>query len=228
MIGKHSERRMRRMTEQTKEERFQAIVLPHLNSAFNLARWLTGSQQDAEDVVQEAYLRAYTFFDGFNSHRSNANNASEDGRSWLLTIVRNTFYTWYQQKQTRNAHTALFDEQSDDSYDHHSATDVAANAFTNVHQQANNDPENLLLQKDCGQQLQLALRNLPLEFREVMILRELEDLSYKQIAAIVGIPIGTVMSRLGRGRQLLAKKLMATQIQDATTPISVAAKRQEL
>ncbi|MQQ99119.1 sigma-70 family RNA polymerase sigma factor [Glaciimonas sp. GS1] len=216
------------MTDQTKEERFQAIVLPHLNSAFNLARWLTGSHQDAEDVVQEAYLRAYTFFDSFNSHRSNASNGGEDGRPWLLAIVRNTFYTWYEQKQTRNAHTALFDEQSDDSYGHHNATGEDPNEFANVHQQANNDPENLLLQKDCEQQLQLALRTLPLEFREVMILRELEDLSYKQIAAIVDIPIGTVMSRLGRGRQLLAKKLIASGVSGVTTPVSVAAKRQEL
>ena len=79
------------MTASTKESRFQAMVLPHLDSAFNLARWLTGSHQDAADIVQEAYLRAFKFFDSFHG---------EDGRAWLLSIVRNTFYTWYQQNKT--------------------------------------------------------------------------------------------------------------------------------
>lgn len=180
------------MTDSTREKRFQAIVMPHLNSAFNLACWLTRSHPDAEDVVQEAYLRAFKFFDSFHG---------DDGRAWLLTIVRNTFYTWYQQNQTQNT---LFDEQYH-SPDGENVVDT---------QYVDNNPENLLSQKDSQQQLLQALQALPLEFREVMVLRELEDLSYKQISAVVGIPIGTVMSRLGRGRKLLEKVLAP-----AVTPI---------
>jgi RNA polymerase sigma factor (sigma-70 family) len=170
------------MIASTKKQRFQASVLPHLNSAFNLACWLTHSRPDAEDVVQEAYLRAFKFFDGFHG---------EDSRAWLLTIVRNTFYTWYQQQHRQETE---FDEELHDF----NAGDGVGMAF------ADNNPETLLMQKDSERQLQQALQALPLEFREVMVMRELEELSYKQIAAIVGIPIGTVMSRLGRGRKLLA------------------------
>ncbi|GAC1317214.1 MAG: hypothetical protein NVSMB28_04420 [Collimonas sp.] len=158
--------------------------MPHLNSAFNLACWLTHSRQDAEDVVQEAYLRAFKFFDSFHG---------DDSRAWLLTIVRNTFYTWYQEQQKQRQQTA-FDE---DAHIFQAGAGLGM-AF------ADNNPETLLMQKDSERQLQHALQALPLEFREVMVMRELEELSYKQIAAIVGIPIGTVMSRLGRGRKLLA------------------------
>jgi RNA polymerase sigma factor (sigma-70 family) len=172
------------MADSTKKKRFQAIVLPHLNSAFNLACWLTRSPQDAEDVVQEAYLRAFKFFDNFHG---------EDSRAWLLTIVRNTFYTWYQDNQKQRQETS-FDEELHNS---DASEDVGMT-------HADNNPETLLMQKDSERQLQQALDALPLEFREVMVMRELEDLSYKQIAGIVGIPIGTVMSRLGRGRRLLA------------------------
>jgi RNA polymerase sigma factor (sigma-70 family) len=173
------------MIESTKGKRFQATVLPHLNSAFNLACWLTRNRQDAEDVVQEAYLRAFKFFDGFHG---------EDARAWLLAIVRNTFFTWYAQNHGESENT-LFDEEM------HSAE--VENAIGMQH--ADNNPENLLMQKDNEKLLQHALAMLPLEFREVMVMRELEDLSYKQIAKIVDIPIGTVMSRLGRGRKQLAK-----------------------
>ena len=180
------------MIDSTREQRFRAIVLPHLNSAFNLACWLTRSRPDAEDVVQEAYLRAFKFFDSFHG---------DDGRAWLLTIVRNTFYTWHKQNQTQNT---AFDEQC------HSpdGENVLATEYVD------NNPENLLLQKDSQQQLLQALQALPLEFREVMVLRELEDLSYKQIAAIVGIPIGTVMSRLGRGRKLLERVPAPVQLRN--------------
>jgi len=180
------------MTDSPKEKRFQALVMPHLNSAFNLACWLTRNRPDAEDVVQEAYLRAFKFFDSFHG---------DDGRAWLLTIVRNTFYSWHQQNRIQNT---LFDEQCHSPDGEH----VVATQYVE------NNPENLLMQKDSQQQLLKALQALPLEFREVMVLRELEDLSYKQIAAIVGIPIGTVMSRLGRGRKLLEKVLAP-----AATPI---------
>ncbi|TCT05714.1 sigma-70 family RNA polymerase sigma factor [Paralcaligenes ureilyticus] len=175
------------MIASAKNKRFQTLVLPHLNSAFNLACWLTRSRHDAEDVVQEACLRAFKFFDGFHG---------DDGRAWLLTIVRNTFYTWYQKNHEQKQNT-LFDE------DLHSAD--AQDAAGMEH--ADNNPETLLMRKDSERLLQQGLEALPLEFREVMVMRELEDLSYKQIAGVVGIPIGTVMSRLGRGRKLLAKIL---------------------
>lgn len=178
------------MIDSAKKKRFQALVLPHLNSAFNLACWLTGSRQDAEDVVQEAYLRAFKFFDSFHG---------EDGRAWLLAIVRNTFYNWYRINRGQGENS-LFDEAL------HS-TDAANATIAAGMEHADNNPETLLMQKDSGRLLQQALEALPLEFREVMVMRELEDLSYKQIAGIVGIPIGTVMSRLGRGRKLLAKIL---------------------
>jgi len=175
-------------TERSRAERFQAMVLPHLDSAFNLARWLTRSPQEAEDIVQEAYLRAFKFFDSFHG---------EDGRAWLLGIVRNTFYTWYQQNKAQALNTR-FEEELHGAH----LEDVAD---TREH-----DPEALLIQKDNRRELQLALEGLSVEFREVIVMRELEDLSYKQIAGIVGIPIGTVMSRLGRARKQLAEILAAT------------------
>jgi RNA polymerase sigma factor (sigma-70 family) len=175
------------MSDLEKRERFQAVVMPYLNSAFNLASWLTRNSDDAQDVAQEAYLRAFKFFDGFHG---------EDARSWLLTIVRNTFYSWYQENHDQRGN-APFDEEI------HSLGGVDAAGMEHV----DNNPETLLALKDSERLLKQALDALPLEFREVMVLRELEDLSYKQIAGIIGIPIGTVMSRLGRGRKLLAKML---------------------
>ena len=174
------------MSDQLKQLRFQATILPHLNAAYNLARWLTHGHTEAEDIVQEAYLRAFKFFDGFHG---------EDGRVWLLGIVRNTFYTWYQQTKVQNQNTQ-FEE------DLHGAN-------TEIFKSDDDNPERILIQKDSQRVLNNALRALPIEFREVMVMRELEDLSYKQIAEIVQIPMGTVMSRLGRGRKQLAS-LLAT------------------
>jgi RNA polymerase sigma factor (sigma-70 family) len=175
------------MAESTQKERFQAIILPHVNSAFNLACWLTRNRSDAEDVVQEACLRAFKFFGGFHG---------SDGRVWLLKIVRNTFYKLYQEKHAQQQHTA-FDE---DIHSFSAAHDGTMGA-------TDNNPEALLLEKDCDRLIQQALASLPLEYREVVVMRELEELSYKEIASIVGIPIGTVMSRLGRGRKLFATTL---------------------
>jgi RNA polymerase sigma factor (sigma-70 family) len=172
------------MADPTVEQRFKTLVLPHVNSAFNVARWLTRNDQDAQDVAQEAYLRAFKFFPGFRG---------EDARAWLLAIVRNTFYTWYQQNRGQTP-DAVFDEEV------HSFETSAA------HQEDDN-PEAILMRSESRKRVRNALLSLPLEFREVVMLRELEELSYKQIAAIVGIPMGTVMSRLGRGRQLLATLL---------------------
>lgn len=168
-------------------QRFEKLVLPHMNSAFNVARWLTHNDQDAQDVVQESYLRAFRFFGGFRG---------EDARAWLLSIVRNTFYTWHQQNRGHAADTTEFEE------DMHSLETGTA--------EHDDSPEAMLIRSQSQKRVHKALQGLRLEYREVVVLRELEELSYKEIAAIVGIPMGTVMSRLGRARQQLAALLAPT------------------
>ena len=153
--------------------------MPHLDAAYNLARWLTRDEHDAEDVVQEAYLRAFRFFGGFHGG---------DGRSWLLAVVRNTCFTWMKRNRP-TAPTASFDENT------HGAADASFN------------PETLFLQGAAREMLHEALGELPLDFREVVVLRELEGLSYKEIAAVTQAPLGTVMSRLARGRGMLRDRL---------------------
>lgn len=172
------------MATPTPDERFRELILPHLDSAFNLACWLTRNRDDAQDVVQEAAMRAFKYFSGFHGG---------DGRVWLLRIVRNTFYNWCRDKGAPAG--PAFDEEL------HSLEEVGNSPI--------GSPEALLIRQDCDRVVQRALAALPLEFREVVVMRELEELSYKEIAAIAGIPIGTVMSRLGRGRKLLAKSLDA-------------------
>ncbi|MDQ6741114.1 MAG: sigma-70 family RNA polymerase sigma factor [Actinomycetota bacterium] len=175
------------MREQDQVISFEQVVLPHMAAAYNLARWLTHGDQDAEDVAQEAYLRAFRFFAGFHGG---------DGRVWLLAIVRNTCYTWLHQKQAQEL-TIPFDDD--------------------LHNVASADlgPETLLLQSADTATLKAALLELPVAFREVMILRELEDLSYKEIATVVGVPLGTVMSRLARGRGRLQASLAARRSEEA-------------
>jgi len=168
----------RPLAEPSKQARFEQAVLPHLDAAYNLARWLTRNEHDAEDVVQEAYLRAYRFFDGFHGG---------DGRPWLLTVVRNTCYTWLKRNRPPTP-TAPFDE----------AVHAADETF---------NPEALFLQGAAREMLHDALGELPTEFREAVVLRELEGLSYKEIAAVTEAPLGTVMSRLARGRGLLRERL---------------------
>jgi len=158
---------------------FERLLLPHLNAAYNLARWLTHNDQDAEDMVQEAYLRALKSFDGF---------LGTDGRPWLLTIVRNTCYTWLKRNKPNKLDT-VFEE------DIHSVQDDGFN------------PETLLQKSSDGRLLRQALEELPLEFREALIMRELEGLSYREIAEVAGIPLGTVMSRLARARKQLQQRL---------------------
>ena len=153
--------------------------MPHWKAAYNLARWLTGHDQDAEDVVQEAYLRAFKFFDGFHG---------EDSRAWMLTIVRNTAYSWLRRNRNLES-SAEFDEElhSPDSDDTSS--------------------EGALIRVDDYQALREALEALPVIFREVIILHDLEGMAYKEIALIADIPLGTVMSRLARARKRLQQCL---------------------
>lgn len=168
------------MPDNSRAVRFEDVALRHLPAAYNLARWLVRNDQDAEDIVQEAYLRAFKFFDGYRGGES---------RTWLLTIVRNTCYSWLQRNRAREL-TDSIDDMHDD------ATIDSAN------------PELQLLQNADAQMVRAALAELPLEFREVMVMRELEELSYKQIATISDLPIGTVMSRLARGRKRLQMLLL--------------------
>ncbi len=160
---------------------FEQHVLPHLPAAWNLARWLARTEHDAEDVLQEAMLRAYRYY---------AVGGHGNVRAWLLAIVRNTFYS--SRGQTPAA--ALLDE-FDEAI--HGADDDAST------------PESLLLRDADAQQLRRAIEQLPVEFREVLVLRELDDCSYKEIADITGLKMGTVMSRLARARERLAHQLCA-------------------
>jgi RNA polymerase sigma-70 factor (ECF subfamily) len=171
-----------------KEKEFRAefdrIALPHLDAAYNLARWLTRHDQDAEDVVQEAFLRAYRFFRSFHG---------ETGRAWLLQIVRNTCHTWLARNRPAAGST------------------VPPQVFADLPGPAAN-PHAVLERRENEQLLLQAVADLPVEFREVIVLRELEDLSYKEIARIAGVPLGTVMSRLARGRERLHEILERTVV----------------
>ena len=162
---------------------FARIVMPHLDAAYNLARWLTRNDHDAEDVVQEAFVRAFRFFDSLKE---------ADARPWLLAIVRNTGYTWL--RKNRPNEVVPLDEGMEIASDTPSVGHVSP---------SDSNPEVILLQSATRKLVNQALEDLPVGFREVLVMRELEDLSYKEIAAVAGIPIGTVMSRLSRGRELL-------------------------
>jgi len=169
----------------TRLARFEKSVLPHLDAAYNLARWLTRNDHDAEDVVQEAYLRAFRFFDGLRAG---------DARPWLLAIVRNAGYSWLEKN--RPAEVVALDD----------AGLIASDVETAGHAApAESNPEVIMLQSANRKLVNQALEEIPVGYREVVVMRELEDLSYKEIAAIAGIPIGTVMSRLARGRELLRR-----------------------
>ena len=158
---------------------FDQTILPHLDAAYNLARWLIGNERDAEDVTQEACLRAFKFFDGFRGG---------DARAWLLTIVRRSAWTWLRSNR-RHEEAVEFDEEL------HGGIDVSAS------------PEVSLIRAGDVDAVRQAIATLPAVFREVLVLRELEDCSYKEIADIAGVPIGTVMSRLTRARRQLQAAL---------------------
>lgn len=176
------------MQERNQRLRFEQLILPHLDAAYNLARWLTHNDQDAQDMVQDACLRAFRFFPGFRGG---------DSRVWLLTIVRNTCYTWLQQRRL-DEQTTPFDEE---------IHDIESDTL---------NPETLHLRRIDQQKIRAAIEVLPVEFREVIVLRELEELSYKDISVIIHIPMGTVMSRLARARKQL-QRYLADQMNEEGT-----------
>ena len=151
---------------------FAAEILPHLDAAYNVARWLVRDSSDAEDIVQEACLRALRYFDGFQGGNA---------RAWLLKIVRTTSYAWMQKHRAQQS-AVEFDESI------HTGGPELAN------------PETLMLQQADSELVERALRALPIRLREVLVLRELQGLTYKEIADVVDVPIGTVMSSLSRAR----------------------------
>ena len=167
--------------------RFEMIVMPHLDAAYNLARWLVKDEHAAEDVVQDACLRAFRYFESFRG---------DDARPWLLGIVRNNCYSWLQ-----NAKRAAGQVEFDDELALDDAVEMAMGRTEN--------PETLLVRKAERAEVNAAIRSLPASFREVLILREIEEMPYDSIAAAMQIPIGTVMSRLSRARGMLRVALEA-------------------
>jgi len=164
--------------------RFEAAVLPHLSAAYRLARYLTRNDADADDVVQDSYLRALRHFGGFRGQ------GEVQGRAWVLSIVRNTAYSW-RSRHHAEASAVEFDEA--------------------LHGEAAGEPADAeLARRDARETLAQALDGLPRELREVILLREIEGLSYKEIGDVVGVPIGTVMSRLSRARSRLQQALGAS------------------
>jgi RNA polymerase sigma-70 factor, ECF subfamily len=164
-------------------ERFETVVMPHLSAAHGLARYLLRNDADADDVVQEAFLRALRHFDGFRG------DAAAGSRPWLLTIVRNVAYTW-QRRHRSDAVTTEFDESI-----HSDTADAGL-------------PGSSLARQESRETLAQALDRLPPDLREVILLREIEGLSYKEIGSVVDVPIGTVMSRLSRARKRLQDALL--------------------
>ena len=174
--------------------RFEQTVLPHLDAAYNLSRWLTGSEADAEDVTQEACLRALRFF---------ATHHGPNTRAWLLAIVRNTCRTWLEKNRPREVRCSLPED------DMLAAMSSALN------------PESLAIRRADRELVRQAIEELPLEYREAIVLRELEGLSYKEIAEIVEVPLGTVMSRLSRARERLEQNLAPRVVEGAGCPEAV-------
>ena len=176
------------MLQAQERVRFEQLVLPHLDAAANLARWLLRNRADAEDVAQEAMLRAYRFFERFRGG---------DARAWLLQIVRNSCYTWLEKNRPADLMTE-FDES--------------------LHPHPAANPEAAATQAAEREQLTRALESLPPRAREVLVLRELEGCSYKEIGEITGIPMGTVMSTLSRARERL-QKILAGAAKEATSEL---------
>jgi RNA polymerase sigma-70 factor (ECF subfamily) len=164
------------MNDTAKLALFEQAIVPHLNAAYNLARWMTRNTHDAEDLVQESYVKAFRFLDGFHG---------VDGRAWLLTIVRNTCLTWLRKSKAGGGEVLEFDERA------HGTGRQCPTPETDMI-----DNWNLGSLRQC-------MEDLPPDFKEVIVMRELEEMSYKEIAAVVSVPMGTVMSRLSRARERL-------------------------
>ena len=163
-----------------RRQRFERVVLPHLDAAYNLARWITRNDHDAQDVVQEAALRAFRFLEGLRG----------EAKPWLLAIVRNSCLSWLQVN--RPADLAGFDDRVVET--------IASEG---------DGPETQAMRALDRRMVNEAIAALPAQFREVLVLRELEDMSYKEIARVADVPIGTVMSRLARARRLLGESVRA-------------------
>jgi len=174
---------MHALTDDAPNRQFELLAMPHLDAAFNLARWLTGNTADAEDVVRDAYLRAFRYLDTFRGDKFH---------TWLLTIVRNSFLDWL--KDNRSGRQLFQPAPADLEW-----TDP------------NPNPEAMLLHLIDSKTLNILMSQLPAEYREVLILRKIEALSYKDIATVIGIPAGTVMSRLSRARLALRKAWMNSE-----------------
>jgi RNA polymerase sigma-70 factor (ECF subfamily) len=165
-------------------QRFKEAVLPHVNDALSLARWLTGNAADAEDVVQDACIRAFRAITTVNN---------TDARAWLLAIVRNTAFTWLAKNRPKDVITT-----DDEGLFEQAGLEMVATQVS---------PEAILIEKTNAEHLRLAIAALPLTYREVLVLREIEGLSYLEISKVMGVPIGTVMSRLARARHLLIQRI---------------------
>ena len=180
------------MLRTDRTRRFELLAMPHLDAAYNFARWLVGNPADAEDVVQEAYLRAFRYFDSYQGGSF---------RVWLLSIVRNSFITW--AKANRSSRMVFHpNAPAGDTVETEQILWGAPPA----------DPETLLLRQIDGETLARLVQRLPTEYREVLLLREVEELPYKEIAEVTAVPVGTVMSRLSRARTML-RKLWLQQVQ---------------
>lgn len=184
------------MNAPTERDRFARQMLPHLDAAYALAYWLTRDEDQARDAVQEAYLRALRFFASFRG---------EEGRGWLLKIVRNACHE-LRERERHSGFSAAFDEEA---IGPEGVASGAVIAFPR-------NPEAAAIERANGEAVRRCLRTLPPEFREVVVLRELHGLSYREIASIAAIPLGTVMSRLARGRRLLALKIAGFAAQEDT------------
>ena len=170
------------MDEASDQARFTEVFVPYLVDAFRLARWLAGSRADAEDIVQEASMRAFKNIRGFSGGNP---------RAWVLTIVRNTSYSWLAKNRPKDV---VFSDDLDQ--DHREQIEQAGT-------QEMQTPETELIAKQDAQQVRKAMASLPAPFREILVLREIHDLDYRTIAEVAALPIGTVMSRLARARRLL-------------------------
>jgi RNA polymerase sigma factor (sigma-70 family) len=176
-----------RSRPQSQLELFEEMILPHLDAAYNLARWLIRNDQDAQDVVQESFLRAFRFFDGYRGG---------DAKAWLLAVVRNTCRTW-QLRQNRERAAVPFDEIA------HSGNGLAP------------DQEQSVVDRERVGVLRTCIETLPIDFREVLVMRELEEMSYREIANTLGVALGTVMSRLSRARKRLEECVASRMLEAA-------------